>query len=142
MGRRDELIKTSGYRVSPTEVEEVVLESGLVSEAVVVGEPDEVAGHVVVVHCVPGNPTGFDPAALLTHCRSELPRHMVPRAVHVHGAFPRTPSGKVDRAAVAASSGWQELPSLGAVAPDAGAAGSGRSGRAPGPEALRKEVAS
>src|SRR5262249_4073866 len=53
VGRRDALIKSSGYRISPTEVEEVLFESGKLREAAVIGLPDEVLGQVIKALVVP-----------------------------------------------------------------------------------------
>lgn len=100
VGRRDEMIKSQGFRISPTEVEEIVFASGLVKEVVAKGELDPLAGAVVAVHCVPADPAGFVPEALRDHCRREMPRYMLPRRIYVHEAFPRTASGKIDRQAI------------------------------------------
>jgi acyl-CoA synthetase (AMP-forming)/AMP-acid ligase II len=100
VGRRDQLIKSHGYRISPTEVEEIVFETGCVKEVVARGEPDPVAGEVVVVHCVPRDPGTFSTQVVLDHCRREMPRYMVPRRIHVHESFPRTASGKIDRQSI------------------------------------------
>ncbi len=99
-GRRDQLIKSHGYRISPDEVEELLLGSGLLVEAAVRGEPDPVAGARVEAHVVPRDPQAFDEAALLAHCRRVMPRYMIPRAVHVHDGLPRTATGKIDRASL------------------------------------------
>lgn len=100
VGRRDQLIKSQGYRISPTEVEDIVFETGLVKEVVATGQPDPVAGAVVVVHCVPKDPATFSIETVLDYCRREMPRYMVPRHIHVHESFPRTTSGKIDRQSV------------------------------------------
>jgi acyl-CoA synthetase (AMP-forming)/AMP-acid ligase II len=97
VGRRDQLIKSLGYRVSPDEVEATLSASGLVSEVVVWGAPDEVAGQAIVAHVVPRSPETFSEADLLAYCRREMPRYMVPRNILVHSALPRTASGKLDR---------------------------------------------
>jgi acyl-CoA ligase (AMP-forming) (exosortase A-associated) len=102
VGRRDELIKSQGYRISPTEVEEIAYASGLVREALAAGEPDPLAGQVVVLHVVPLDPDTFDADTLLDVCRDQMPRYMVPRRVVTSAAFPRTASGKIDRKAVTA----------------------------------------
>lgn len=97
VARRDEMIKTSGYRVSPTEVEEAVYASGLVQEALAVGLPHDVLGQVIVVAAVPAKEE--DTAGLLAHCKSCLPAYMVPTAVHWYAQpLPRNPNGKLDRA--------------------------------------------
>lgn len=100
VGRRDQLIKSQGYRISPTEVEDIVFETGVVKEVVAKGEPDPVAGAAVVVHCVPKDPATFSAQAVLDHCRQEMPRYMVPKHIYVHESFPRTASGKIDRQSV------------------------------------------
>jgi acyl-CoA ligase (AMP-forming) (exosortase A-associated) len=102
VGRRDEMIKTSGYRVSPTEVEEGVHASGLVQEVLAVGVEHPVLGQAIHVAAVAsatasGQPEA-DTAALLAHCRRELPAYMVPAVVHWATApLPRNPNGKLDR---------------------------------------------
>jgi acyl-CoA synthetase (AMP-forming)/AMP-acid ligase II len=102
VGRRGEMIKSLGYRISPTEVEEIVFDSGLVKEVAARGAPDPIAGEVVVVHCVPADRERFDGEALMEYCRREMPRYMVPKVIHVHPALPRTASGKIDRRALSA----------------------------------------
>jgi acyl-CoA ligase (AMP-forming) (exosortase A-associated) len=97
IGRRDEMIKTSGYRVSPTEVEEVLFTTGLVSDAAAVGVSHPTLGQaiVIVAAAAPGKPT--DTAALLSACRKQLPAFMVPHHVEWREALPRNPNGKYDR---------------------------------------------
>jgi acyl-CoA ligase (AMP-forming) (exosortase A-associated) len=102
VGRRDQQIKSHGFRVSPEEVEEVLHRSGLVAEAVVRGVPDEVAGQAIEAHVVPRAPEQFTSEALLAYCAEVMPRYMIPRRVVVHPSLPRTSSGKVDRKAVGA----------------------------------------
>lgn len=94
VGRGDEMIKTSGYRVSPSEVEEVAYGSGLVGDAVALGAADERLGQRIVLVVSPGD---ADVRALLAHMRRELPRYMVPAEVLVRDALPRSPNGKFDR---------------------------------------------
>ena len=102
VGRRDEMIKTSGYRVSPTEVEEGVYASGLVQEVLAVGVAHETLGQAVHVAAVRSalarGDDAADTAALLAHCRQQLPGYMVPAVVHWSAqALPRNPNGKLDR---------------------------------------------
>jgi acyl-CoA ligase (AMP-forming) (exosortase A-associated) len=96
VGRRDTMIKSSGFRISPTEVEEVLYQSGLVKHAAVIGVPDEIQGQVVKAFVVARDGDRLDAAALLEHAAARMPRHMVPRAVEVLAEMPKTPSGKVD----------------------------------------------
>jgi acyl-CoA synthetase (AMP-forming)/AMP-acid ligase II len=100
VGRRDQQIKSHGFRISPEEVEEILQASGIVAEVVVHGVPDEVAGAAIVAHVVPRMPDTFTRDALLEYCQDVMPRYMVPRQIEVHPSLQRTSSGKVDRAAV------------------------------------------
>lgn len=102
VGRRDEMIKTSGYRVSPTEVEEGVYASGLVHEVLAVGVAHETLGQAIHVAALRSPAaTGdavADTARLLAHCRAHLPGYMVPAVVHwAAQPLPRNPNGKLDR---------------------------------------------
>jgi acyl-CoA synthetase (AMP-forming)/AMP-acid ligase II len=97
VGRRDEMIKTSGYRVSPTEIEEVIYATGLVGEVVAVGAPHPVLGECVVVIATPPPGKLWDADALLAVCKRELPAFMVPAAIHRRDALPRNANGKIDR---------------------------------------------
>jgi amino acid adenylation domain-containing protein len=99
VGRADGMIKSMGFRISPTEVEDIVHRSGLASQVVAFGVEDDMAGQVVEV-CV-AHEMKVDPAAIMTHARSSMPHYMVPRRVHVWpGEMPRTASGKIDVPAV------------------------------------------
>jgi acyl-CoA ligase (AMP-forming) (exosortase A-associated) len=97
VGRRDEMIKTSGYRVSPTEIEEAVYETGLVRDAVALGVSDPKLGQAILVVVSPSDAASFDPAALIGELKRSLPLYMVPREVAVRPELPRSPNGKFDR---------------------------------------------
>ena len=102
VGRRDEMMKTSGYRVSPTEVEEALYASGLVAEALVYAVPDEVLGSAICAAVLASRDasgrTDEDSAAVLAHCREHLPAFMLPKALSwVDQPLPRSPNGKLDR---------------------------------------------
>jgi acyl-CoA synthetase (AMP-forming)/AMP-acid ligase II len=102
-GRRDEMIKSSGYRISPTEVEDLVLASGLVSEVVAVGVPDPRLGQAVVVIAVAGEQAGAAPTeALLRYCKEAMPTYMVPARIEWRPSLARNPNGKYDRVALKA----------------------------------------
>jgi acyl-CoA ligase (AMP-forming) (exosortase A-associated) len=96
VGRRDEMIKTSGYRVSPTEIEEIAYDTGLVRDAVALGVEDARLGQRIVLVTSPATPE-FDPAALLTAMKRELPLYMVPGEVVVRDRISTSPNGKFDR---------------------------------------------
>jgi acyl-CoA ligase (AMP-forming) (exosortase A-associated) len=97
VGRRDEMIKSSGYRISPTEVEEVIYSSGTVTEAVALGIPHPVIGQGIVVVATPPEGRPLDPEAVIKACRDALPQFMVPHAVVGRDALERNPNGKIDR---------------------------------------------
>ncbi len=104
IGRSDQQIKTSGHRVSPTEIEEVVLEVRHVIEAVAVGLPDEVLGCRIAIAVVAGKAAGADVREeIRQHCRKHLPSYMVPAHVQLVDGIPRNANGKPDRAATAAA---------------------------------------
>jgi acyl-CoA ligase (AMP-forming) (exosortase A-associated) len=96
--RPEDMIKTSGFRVSPTEVEEAVLESGFVEEAVAFGAPHPELDHGIVVMAVAR--AGASLPALRAHCRRVMPGYMVPQAIVLCAALPRNPNGKLDRASL------------------------------------------
>ena len=95
IGRKDDMIKTSGYRVSPTEVEEVVSAAGGISELAALGIPHPTLGQAIVIAATPKE--NFDKAAIIAHCKRELPAFMVPVDVITRDNLPRNPNGKIDR---------------------------------------------
>ena len=96
VGRRDEMIKTSGYRVSPTEVEEVAYDSGLVRDAVALGVEDPRLGQRIVLLATPADEE-IDQTVLLGYMRQRLPLYMVPSSIEWRHQLPRSPNGKFDR---------------------------------------------
>jgi acyl-CoA ligase (AMP-forming) (exosortase A-associated) len=98
IGRADEMIKTSGYRVSPTEIEEAAYDTGLVRDAVALGVADATLGQHVVLVVSPADGTPLDAECLLARLRQALPRYMLPRRVEIRPEIPRSPNGKPDRA--------------------------------------------
>jgi acyl-CoA ligase (AMP-forming) (exosortase A-associated) len=96
VGRADSQIKSQGYRISPTEVEEVLMASGGVLHAAVIGIPAAEAGERVHAIVIPMNAANFDTEACLRYCAEALPAYMTPKSLEVVLALPRTPNGKVD----------------------------------------------
>jgi acyl-CoA synthetase (AMP-forming)/AMP-acid ligase II len=101
VGRNDDMIKSSGYRISPTEIEDLLYASGLVGEVAALGAPHPVLGQGVVVVVTPAPDGQFDEGALDRYCREALPLYMVPGRYVPVAALPRTPNGKIDRAYLA-----------------------------------------
>ncbi|MDP3692782.1 AMP-binding protein [Bradyrhizobium sp.] len=96
VGRADAMIKSSGYRISPTEVEEVLMATGAFRQVAVIGLPDPLAGQKVHAVAVPLN--GAAPAVhdILKAVSGQLPAFMVPRMIELVDALPTTPNGKLD----------------------------------------------
>ncbi len=97
IGRADDMIKVSGYRISPTEVEEVLIASGMVAEAAAFGVPHPTLGQAVVAVTRRAD-ADATPEILLQACRQSLPAYMVPAHVVLDEEdLPRNPNGKIDR---------------------------------------------
>lgn len=98
IGRRDEMIKTSGYRVSPTEIEEIVYATELVGEAAAIGVPHPVLGQAILVVATAREEDALEAEALLKACKQSLPAFMLPSHIDLRrGSLPRSPNGKIDR---------------------------------------------
>jgi acyl-coenzyme A synthetase/AMP-(fatty) acid ligase len=100
VGRRDAMIKSQGNRISPQEVEEAALATGLVAEAVALGIADERLGQAVHL-VVRAEPDADEPEAQLPKLLAkELPNFMQPQVIHWREAMPLNPNGKIDRTAL------------------------------------------
>ncbi|MEN9489925.1 MAG: Long-chain-fatty-acid-CoA ligase [Pseudomonadota bacterium] len=100
VGRRDEMIKTSGYRVSPMEVEEAAYATDLVQECCAFGVPHEAMGESIILAISDFKGKG-SAAELLTKLKLVCPAYMVPaKFVHLGSTLPRNQNGKIDRLAV------------------------------------------
>ena len=97
VGRTDHMIKTSGYRVSPSEIEEAAYSTGLVRDTLALGEEDAMLGQRIVLVVTPMRPE-FDVHALAAALKQILPLYMVPSRIDVRDELPRSPNGKYDRA--------------------------------------------
>jgi len=104
VGRRDAMIKSSGNRISPAEIEDAATSTGLVAEAVALGVPDPQLGQAIVLLVRPASAAQPDSLVddLLFALKRELPAFMLPKVVEVHTAFPKNPNGKIDRASLVA----------------------------------------
>ena len=99
VGRRDAMIKSAGNRISPQEIEDAAVATGLVAEAVAIGVPDPRLGQAV---CLAVRPSGaFDEDAVRKALAAALPNFMQPRIIRPYIALPRNPNGKLDRNALA-----------------------------------------
>ena len=103
LGRNDDVIKSSGYRIGPHEVEATISRHPAVAEAAVIGVPDAVTGTRVVAYVVLRE--GAEPGERLAEelkdlVRREYSAYAYPREVRVTGTLPRSISGKIDRASL------------------------------------------
>lgn len=101
VGRHDEMIKTSGYRVSPTEVEEIAYSTGFLAEAAAFGMPHPELGQAIVLVGLP-HEAGLDAGKLLEAMRPLSPAYMIPAHIELASSpLPRNANGKIDRKALA-----------------------------------------
>jgi long-chain acyl-CoA synthetase len=101
VGRKDDIIKSRGEKVSPKEVENVLYALPGIREAAVVGVPDPLLGLAIkaVIAVEPG--TDLRAQDVIRHCAKSLEDYMVPKHVEFRDALPKTESGKISRRQVA-----------------------------------------
>jgi len=97
VSRTDEMIKTSGYRVSPTEIEESLLQLNDISEAVAMGIPHPELGQAIVVVITCPNENNDKEKSILVELKKKLPAYMVPQKIFIRNDLPRNANGKYDR---------------------------------------------
>ena len=100
ISRKDEMIKTSGYRVSPTEIEEVIYSSKLVNEVAALGITHPTLGQAVLL--VVSSSGVIDKELIIKHCQKELPNFMIPQSIVIKESLPRNQNGKIDRKTLSA----------------------------------------
>ena len=104
VGRNDAMIKSGGFRISPEEVENLLLASGLVHEACAFGapDPDEIVGEVVIATVsLRSDASSDDVPQIRDYLVVNAPTYMVPREIVVVDELPKGATGKIDRPAVA-----------------------------------------
>lgn len=99
-GRKKEMLKIGGERVSPKEIEDAIIASGMVHESAVIGRPDELLSEVPVAYVVPMDENTFDLEALKASITVRLAGHKHPRDWFVLKSLPKKPSGKIDKEAL------------------------------------------
>lgn len=99
-GRTDEMIITGGENVIPAEVEDVLVQHPAILEAAVVGRPDPEWQQAVTAVVVSRDGAALDIEELRRHCEGKLASYKIPKRVEVVSELPRTPSGKLHRAAL------------------------------------------
>jgi amino acid adenylation domain-containing protein len=102
VGRKDDIIKTRGEKVSPKEVENVLYALQGVREATVIGVPDAVLGMALKAVIVPVEAGGLSEQQVIRHCAAHLEDFMVPKQVEFRTELPKTDTGKIRRSEVQA----------------------------------------
>ncbi len=97
IGRKDQMFKISGFRISPEEVETYIFQSNQVSHAVVFTVPGEGVEDMIVIAVVPNRSEDFSESKLLAYCKEVMPPYMVPGKIWVVDRIPETTTGKPDR---------------------------------------------
>ncbi|NYZ17965.1 AMP-binding protein [Azospirillum sp. RWY-5-1] len=97
VGRKDDMFKCRGEKVSPKEVEAALYELPGIAEAAVLGVPDTADGMAVKAFIVPREGAEVTEAAIRQHCRGRLEGHLVPKFIEFRAELPKTDSGKVRR---------------------------------------------
>lgn len=100
IGRTKEMINRGGEKISPAEIDDVLLAHPAVVDAAAFGVPDPKYGEDIAAAVVLRR--DVDPAALQAFCRERLADFKVPKAIEIVSMLPRNPTGKVDRRALAA----------------------------------------
>jgi long-chain acyl-CoA synthetase len=102
VGRKDDIIKTRGEKVSPKEVENVLYGLAGVREAAVIGIADPILGHAIKAVVATAPDSGLRAQDIIRHCARHLEDFMVPKVVEFRDQLPKTESGKISRREVAA----------------------------------------
>ncbi len=96
VGRKDNLLKVGGHRINPQEIEDVLMETGLVTEAIVLGVPDDLLGHKLIAVGVSKN-GDCTVNHILSECAQKLPKYKLPYNVKLVQVLPKKSSGKIDQ---------------------------------------------
>ena len=100
VGRKDDIIKSRGEKVSPREVENALCSMAGIAEAAVIGVPDETLGEAIHAFVVVRSGTEVSEREILRHCAQNLEDFMMPKRVEIVASLPKSPNGKVDRRAL------------------------------------------
>jgi len=101
VGRKDDIIKSRGEKVSPREVENVLYALKGVREVAVIGVPDAVLGQAVKAFIVLAEGYAYTEKDILRHCQGALENYMIPKYVVIVGSLPKTNTGKIRKTGLA-----------------------------------------
>jgi long-chain acyl-CoA synthetase len=108
LGRKDDMIKSKGERISAKEVENNICGMAGVTEAAVIGLPDEILGQAIKAYIVPAADAELTDKQVLKYCAEHMETFMVPKYIEFMDSLPKTPNGKIDKKQLKA----REEPSL------------------------------
>jgi amino acid adenylation domain-containing protein len=97
VGRKDDVFKCKGEKVSPKEIENVLYEMDSIAEAAVIGVEDPIDGMAVKALVVPRNGSALTEQQIRQHSRASLESYMIPRFIEIRDALPKTDSGKIKK---------------------------------------------
>ncbi len=95
IGRKDNLLKVGGHRINPQEIEDVLMETGLLTEAIIIGFPDELMGQKLMALATPKN-NEISENLCLRECALRLPKYKVPSHLEFVKSLPKNSHGKID----------------------------------------------
>jgi len=97
VGRKDDMIKTKGERVSPKEIENIICTMDGVIEAAVIGIPDEILGQVIKAFIVKKDECNISSNDVLLYCSKNMEAFMIPKEIEFLNSLPKSPNGKIDK---------------------------------------------
>jgi long-chain acyl-CoA synthetase len=97
LGRKDDMIKSKGERISAKEVENTISGMEGVAEVAVIGVPDEILGQVIKAYIVPAPGVELAQKEVLKYCAENMETFMVPKYIEFMDSLPKTPNGKIDK---------------------------------------------
>ena len=99
IGRKDDVINLGGYKIAPTDVENIALQSGLVHECLCIEDSDDYGIPFIKLLVVVADKSKFDPKALNAFLSDKLEKYKIPRTIEAVDALKKTYNGKTDRKA-------------------------------------------
>jgi long-chain acyl-CoA synthetase len=97
LGRKDDMIKSKGERISPREIENTLCSIDGVSEAAVIGVPDEILGQAIKAFIVRKEGSKLEPNDILYYCSKNVESFMIPKYLEFIKELPKSPNGKIDK---------------------------------------------
>ena len=97
LGRKDDMIKSKGERISAKEVENNICGMEGVTEAAVIGVPDEIFGQAIKAYIVPAPNVELSDKQVLKYCAANMETFMAPKYIEFMESLPKTPNGKIDK---------------------------------------------